>query len=154
MDILRPRPTLLLSIAGCLFWGMGCASYTPLASERVDRVPAGHYQVIFSENRTGGQKYNAVLFEAETASVTLDAPTVQRASGTTPDGYQAAMGSGYVVYEIRGMAGTVQAYLVVPAHARVRVWNQPGGRGGLVVTVSDFSSVPESGGGGGGGGGM
>ena len=152
MDILRPRVTLWLSVAGYLFWGMGCASYVLLAFERVDRVPAGHYQVIISENPSGAQRYNAVLFEAESASVILDAPTVQRGRGATPDDFQAATRSGFVVYEIRGIAGTVQGYLMVPPQARVRVWDQPGRRGGLVVTVSDFSSVPESGGGGGGGG--
>ena len=35
MDILRPRVTLLLSVA---LWGMSCASYVPVTSERVDRV--------------------------------------------------------------------------------------------------------------------
>jgi hypothetical protein len=154
MDILRPRVTLVLGVAACLFWGMGCASYVPLTSERVDRVPAGHYQVIISGNSSSGQRYNAVLFEAETASVILDAPAIQRRGDATPDDYQGAMLSGFAVYEIRGIAGTVQAYLMVPQHARVRVWDQPGKRGGLMVTVSDYSSVPESGGGGGGGGGM
>jgi hypothetical protein len=151
MDILRPRVTLSLSVAACLVWGMGCASYVSVTSERVDRVPAGHYRVIISENPSGGQRYNAVLFEAETASVILDARTVQRGGDRTPADYEAAMRSGFVVYEIRGIAGTVQAYLMVPPHAQVRVWDQPGKRGGLTVTVSDFSSAPESGGGGGGG---
>jgi hypothetical protein len=150
MDILRPCVTLLLGVTGCLFWVMGCASYVPLTSEPVDRVPAGHYQVIISENPSGGQRYNALLFEAETASVVLDAPALQRRRDATPDDYQGALLSGFVVYEIRGIAGTVQAYLVVPQHARVRVWGQPGKQGGITVTVSDFSSVPESGSGGGG----
>jgi hypothetical protein len=149
MDMLRPRLTLLLSIAGGLFWGMGCASYAPLTSERVARVPAGHYQVTISESHAAGQRYNAVLFGTETATVILDAPTVERGPGASPEDYEAAMRSGFVVYEIRGIAGTVQAYLMVPPHARVRVWDQPGKRGGLVVTVSDVSTVPESGGGGG-----
>jgi hypothetical protein len=152
MNILRPRVTLLLGVAGCLCWAMGCASYVPLTSERVDRVPAGHYQVIVSEGPSGGQRYNALLFEAETASVILDAPAVQCRSDATPDDYQGAVLAGFVVYEIRGIGGTVQAYLMVPPHARVRVWEQPGKRGGLTVAVSDFSSVPESGSGGGGGG--
>jgi len=39
------------------------------------------------------------------------------------------MRSGFVVYENPGIAGTVQAYLRVPPHARVRVWDQPGKRG-------------------------
>lgn len=150
MDILRPRVTLLLSVA---VWAMSCASYVPVASERVDRVPAGHYRVISSENLSGAQRYNAVLFEAEAASVILDAPAAQRGRDASPDHYQAAMRSGFAVYEIRGTTGAVQAYLMVPPHAQVRVWDQPRKQGGLMVTVTDFSREPEMGGGGGGGGG-
>jgi hypothetical protein len=43
----------------------------------------------------------------------------------------------------------------VPSQARVRVWEQTGKGGALVVTVSDVENMPEmSGGGAGGGGGM
>lgn len=154
MEILGPRPAAWLGIAGCLFWAIGCAPYAAPSSERVDRVPAGQYHVTISENRTGGERYNAVLFEAEAATVMLDAPAVERRPDASPDDYQAAMRSGVVLYEIRAVSGTIQAYLMVPPRTRVRVWDQPGKRGALVVTVSDFAGVPESGSGGGGGGGM
>jgi len=46
----------------------------------------------------------------------------------------------------------VEAYLLASPRARVRVWDQPGHDGALVVTLSDATSEPEMGGGGGGGG--
>ncbi len=54
---------------------------------------------------------------------------------------------------MRSANGVVAGYLMAPARAQVMVWDQ-GARGGVVVTVTALSSVPESGGGGGGGGGM
>jgi len=63
------------------------------------------------------------------------------------------MRPGAVVYEIRDTAGKLHGYLMVPPQARVRVWEQTGKGGTLVVTVNDVGSTPETGGGGGGGGG-
>jgi hypothetical protein len=63
----------------------------------------------------------------------------------------AVLEAGFVVYEIRGASGTVQAYLMVPAQARVMVWHQPGRTGGPVVSVIGLPSTRESAGSGGGG---
>jgi hypothetical protein len=62
------------------------------------------------------------------------------------------MRPGFIVYAIRGSSGAVEAYLLTSPRARVRVWDQPGRPGALVVTLSDATSEPEMGGGGGGGG--
>jgi hypothetical protein len=53
---------------------------------------------------------------------------------------------------VRGADGAVTGYLMAPDRAHVMVWEREP-RGGVVVTVTGLSSVPESGGGGGGGGG-
>ncbi len=154
MDILPSRLALWLSIGACLAWVVGCATHTsPLSPARIDLVPGGQYHVRVSESLGTGQKYNAVLFETETASVVLDVPTVERGSDAPAGDYQAGMRPGAVVYEIRDTAGKVHGYLMVPPQARVRVWDETGTRGVLMVTVSDVGSVPETGGGGGGGGG-
>jgi hypothetical protein len=143
-----------LSLAGCLLLATGCASfYTSLAPERVDAVPAGTYHVKVSEDRGAGQGYAAVLLEKETGSVVLDSPMVDRGNATGAGPFQAYMRPGFVVYAIRGNGGTVEGYLLASPRARVRVWDQPGHAGALVVTLSDATSEPEMGGGGGGGGG-
>ena len=98
-----------------------------------------------------GQKYDAVLFETDAASVTLDVPTVDQGRGVAAGVYQAGMRPGAVVYEIRDTAGKVHGYLMVSSQARVRVWEQTGKGDALVVTVSDVENMPEMGGGGGGG---
>jgi hypothetical protein len=143
-----------LGIAGCLVWSAGCASQSSsLLPARVDGVPGGTYHVMVSEHPATGQKYDAVLFETDTASVTLDVPTVDQGRGAPAAVYQAGMRPGAVVYEIRNTAGKVHGYLMVPSQARVRVWEQTGKGGALVVTVSDVENMPEMGGGGAGGGG-
>src|SRR5262244_1960746 len=152
MNILR-RVIVSLGIVGVLCSCAGCASsYTSLAPERVDAVPAGAYHVKVSEDRGNGQGYAAVLLEKETSSVILDSPMVDRGNATGAGPFQAYMRPGFVVYAIRGNGGTVEAYLLTSSRARVRVWNQPGHDGALVVTLSDATSEPEMGGGGGGGG--
>jgi len=152
MHILRSSAARL-SLAGCLLLAAGCASsYASLAPERVDAVPAGAYHVKVSENRGAGQGYAAVLLEKETSSVVLDSPMVDRGNATGADPFKAYMRPGFVVYAIRGNGGTVEAYLLVSPRARVRVWDQPGHAGAVVVTLSDATSEPEMGGGGGGGG--
>jgi hypothetical protein len=83
----------------------------------------------------------------------LDVPTVDQGRGVAAGVYQAGMRPGAVVYEIRDTAGKVHGYLMVPSQARVRVWEQTGKGGALVVTVTDVENMPEMGGGGGGGGG-
>ena len=60
--------------------------------------------------------------------------------------------AGFVVHEVRGADGAVTAYVMAPGRAHVMVWEREP-RGGVVVTVTGLSNVPESGGGGGGGGG-
>jgi hypothetical protein len=154
MNIRPSRLALWLSTAACLAWVMGCATHTsPLSPSRIDSVPGGQYHVRVSESPGAGQKYNAVLFETDAASVVLDVPTVERGSGVPARDYQAGMRPGAVVYEIRDAAGKVHGYLMVPPQARVKVWDGTGARGVLMVTVSDLGSVPEGGSGGGGGGG-
>ena len=144
-----------LSLAGCLLLATGCASsYASLAPERVDAVPAGAYHVKVSENRGAGAGYAAVLLEKETSSVVLDSPMVDRGNATGAGPFQAYMRPGFVVYAIRGNGGTVEAYLLASPRARVRVWDQPGHDGALVVTLSDATTEPEMGGGGGSAGGM
>jgi hypothetical protein len=143
-----------LCLMGWLLLAASCASsYISLAPERVDAVPAGAYHVKVSEDRGSGQGYAAVLLEKETSSVVLDSPTVDRGNATGAGPFQDNLRPGFVVYAIRGSAGTVEAYLLTSPRARVRVWNQPGRDGALVVTLSDATSEPEMGGGGGGGGG-
>lgn len=134
-----------------LFGIVSCATSIPLTPQRVDRVPAGRYHVTVSEDRTGTHKYNALLFETAMGAVTLDLPTAQLGGVARPEDYPAVSHAGFVVYEVRGASGTVQAYLMVPAQARVTVWNQPGKEGGPVVSVIGLPSPPESAGGGGGG---
>ena len=153
MNIRPSRLALWVSTAACLAWAMGCATHiSPLSPSRIDGVPRGQYHVRVSESPGAGQKYSAVLFETDTASVVLDVPTVERGSGAPARDYEAGMRSGAVVYEIRDTAGKVHGYLMVPPQARVRVWDGTGAPGVLMVTVSDLGSVPEGGGGGGGGG--
>jgi len=154
MDIRLLRFARLLSVAGCLAWSVGCvAQSSSLLPARVDGVPGGTYHVRVSEHPATGQKYDAVLFETDAASVTLDVPTVDQGRGASTRDYQAGMRPGAVVYEIRDTAGKLHGYLMVPPQARVRVWEQTGKGGTLVVTVNDVGSTPETGGGGGGGGG-
>ena len=153
MNIRFTRLARWLSIAGCLAGSVGCATQPSLVPARVDAVPGGTYHVRVSEHPATGQKYDAVLFETDAASVTLDVPTVDQGRGAAAGVYQAGMRPGAVVYEIRDTTGKVHGYLMVPAQARVRVWEQTG-KGALVVTVSDVENMPEMGGGGGGGGGM
>jgi hypothetical protein len=105
-----------------------------------------------SEDRTGVRKYNALLFEMVNASVTLDLPTVEPGGVASLEDYPAALQSGFVAYEVRTASGAVQAYLLVPAQARVTVWNQPNGKSGLVVSVSGLPATPETAGSGGSGG--
>jgi hypothetical protein len=142
-----------LFLTGGLLLAAGCASsYTSLAPERVDAVPAGAYHVKVSEDRGAGQGYAAVLLEKETNSVAVDSPMVDRGNATGAGAFQAGMRPGFIVYAIRGSSGAVEAYLLTSLRARVRVWDQPGRPGALVVTLSDATSEPEMGGGGGGGG--
>ena len=147
----RLRCAQLLGMACWLIGIVSCATSVPLTPQRVDRVPAGRYHVMVSEDRTGAHRYNALLFETETAAVTLDLPTVERAGVAGPEDSPAALQAGFVVYEIRGTSGAVLAYLMVPARARVMVWNQPGKEDGPVVSVTGLPTAPESSGSGGGG---
>ncbi|HEV8225419.1 MAG TPA: hypothetical protein VGQ74_00350 [Methylomirabilota bacterium] len=154
MNIRFPRLAGWLGIAGCLACFVGCAGQSSsLLPARVDGVPGGTYHVRVSEHPATGQKYDAVLFETDAASVTLDVPTVEEGRGASAATYQAGMRPGAVVYEIRDTAGKVHGYLMVPFQARVRVWEQTGKGGALMVTVSDVGNMPEMGGGGAGGGG-
>jgi hypothetical protein len=151
MDVLR-RVMVLLGIVGWLCSITSCASSSvSLAPARVDRVPPGAYHVTISEDRTGTQRYQAVLFEKEQASVVLEGPTVDRGTATGADDYQAGLRPGFVVYEIRGNSGAVHGYLLASPGARVRVWERPGKESALVVTVIEVSTGPEMGGAGGGG---
>jgi hypothetical protein len=149
---LEPWCARTLCVMWCLLGLVGCATFVPLTPERVDRVPAGRYHVMVSEDRTGVRKYNALLFEMVNASVTLDLPTVEPGGVASPEDYPAALQAGFVAYEVRAASGAVQAYLLVPARARVTVWNQPSGKGGLVVSVSGLPATPETAGSGGSGG--
>jgi hypothetical protein len=151
MDILQ-RVMMSLGIVGWLCSIAGCASSpASLAPARVDRVPVGTYHVVVSEDRTGIQRYQAVLLEKDPASVVLEGPTVERGTATGAGDYQAGMRPGFVVYEIRGSSGAVHGYLLASPGARVRVWERPGRENAVVVTVTDVSSGPEMGGAGGGG---
>ena len=151
MDSLRSRCAQVLGVTCCLFGIVSCATSVPLTPQRVDRVPAGRYHVTVSEDRTGIHKYNALLFETGTAAVTLGLPTAEPGGVARPEDYPAVLQAGFAVYEVRGAAGTVQAYLMVPAQARVTVWNQPGKKDGSVVSVIGLPSTPEAAGSGGGG---
>ena len=153
MDIFRPSFVRLLGVLGWLLGGVGCSTYAHLTPERVDGVPAGQYHVVVSENSGGGQRYGAVLFNLEPRAVTLDLPTVEPGGVATPDDYASVLQNGFVVYAVRGASGTMLAYLMVPAQARVTVWRRSERQGGAVVTVTDRPSAPEAAGGGGGGGG-
>ena len=144
----------LLVVTCCLFGIVGCASFVPDTPQRVDRVPPGRYHVTVSEDRTGTFKYSALLFETTPAAVTLDLPAVEPAGMARPEDYPAVLQAGFVVYEVRGPSGTVQAYLLVPAQARVTVWKQTKEKGGLVLSVIGLPTTPESAGGGGSGSGM
>jgi hypothetical protein len=151
IDAFRPRCAQVLGVTCCLIGIVSCATSVPLTTQRVDRVPAGRYHVTVSEDRTGIHKYNALLFETATAAVTLDLPNAEPGGVARPDDYPAVLQAGFVVYEVRGTSGTVQAYLMVPAQARVTVWNRPGKEAGLVVSVIGLLVTPESAGSGGGG---
>jgi hypothetical protein len=150
LDIRRPGFVRWVTVTCGVLGSVSCATFVPLTPERVDRVPAGHYQVAVSELRAGSHEYNAVLFNLATAAATLDLPTVERGDVATPDDYAAGFQAGCVVYAVRDAAGTVTGYLMVPAQARVTVWSRPGRQGGLVVTVMDLPGTPEAAGGGGG----
>jgi hypothetical protein len=150
MDILRPRFVRLAGVMCGIVGSVSCAPYAPLTPERVDRVPAGHYHVAVSEHHAGSQSYDAVLFNLETPAVTLDLPTVERGVVGTPEDYAALFEAGFVVYAVRGASGTVAAYLMVPAQARVAVWGRPGRQSGPVITVTHLPAAPEAAGGGGG----
>src|SRR5262245_66268309 len=109
------------SLAGFFLLAAGCASsYTSLAPERVDAVPAGAYHVKVSEDRGAGQGYAAVLLEKETGSVVLDSPMVDRGDATGAGPFQAYMRPGFVGYAIRGNGGTVGAYLLASPGDRSR----------------------------------
>jgi hypothetical protein len=151
IDGLRPLFAQVLGVACCLIGIVSCATSVPLTPQRLDRVPAGRYQVTVSEDRTGMHKYNALLFETATATVTLALPTAEPGRLAGPEDYPEALQAGFVVYAVRGASGTVQAYLMVPAQARVMVWHQLGKEGGPVVGVIGLPSTPESAGSGGGG---
>ena len=150
MEILRRQLVRWLGVVCGMVGGVACALYAPLTPERVDRVPAGEYHVAVSEDRAGSQAYNAVLFSLATPAVTLDLPTVDRAGAGTPEDYAALVQTGFVVYAIPGSLGAVAAYLMVPAQARVAVWNRPGMQGGPVITVTHLPGPPEAAGSGGG----
>jgi len=153
MDIVRPSFVGSLGVVCWLLGSVGCSTYAHLTPERVAEVPAGEYHVVVSENRGGRPGYSAVLFTRETPAVTLDLPTVEPGGVATPGDYASVFQAGFVVYVVRGASGTVLAYLMVPAQARVTVWNRPERQGGAMVTVTDRPSAPEAAGGGGGGGG-
>jgi hypothetical protein len=104
-----------------------------------------------SEDRTGVGKHNALLFQMVNASVTLDLPTVESGGVAGPEDYPVALQAGFVAYEIRAASGAVQAYLLVPAQARVIVWSQPKGNSGLLVSVIGLPTTPETAGSGGSG---
>jgi len=129
----------------------GCATSAALTPVRVERVPPGEYRVRVVEDRSGSRGYQAVLFVRETASVTLDTPTVDRGRTSSPSDYQTNMRTDFVVYELKSGAGPTLAYLLASSRAMVRIWVEPGGQGALHVTLRDASGEPEMGGGGGGG---
>jgi len=150
---MSPAPIIKLSaLAGCLFIAAGCAPHTLLRSRVVEQVPPGEYNVSVSEDPTGSRQLSAVLFETARAMVTLDLPRVRHVGIARPDDYGYLLKAGFVVHEVRGADGAVTGYVLAPGRAHVMVWEREP-RGGVVVTVTGQSSVPESGGGGGGGGG-
>jgi hypothetical protein len=150
MDSFRPSFVRLLGVLCCILGSVGCSTYVPLTPERVDGVPAGQYHVVVSENRGGRPGYSAVLFNRETRAVTLDLPTVEPGGVATPEDYASVLQAGFVVYAVRGASGTVLAYLMVPAQARVTVWSRPERQSGALVTVTDLPNAPEASGSGGG----
>src|SRR5215470_11601376 len=94
MRVLRSSLAALF-LTGSLLLAAGCASsYTSVAPERVDAVPAGAYHVKVSEDRGAGQGYAAVLLEKETNSVVVDSPMVDRGNSTGAGAFQAGMQSG------------------------------------------------------------
>jgi len=150
---MSPVPMVKLSaLAGCLLIAAGCAPHTLLRSRVVEQVPPGEYNVSVSEDPTGSRQLSAVLFETTRAMVTLDLPRVRHVGTARPDDYGYLLKTGFVVHEVRGADGAVTGYLMAPGRAHVMVWEREP-RGGVVVTVTGLSSVPEAGGGGGGGGG-
>lgn len=150
IDGFRRRGAQTLVVTCCLIGIVSCATTVPRTPQRVDGVPPGRYHVTVSEDRTGVHKYNALLFQTTPAAVTLALPSAEFGGLATPEDYPADLLAGFAVYEVRGVAGTVQAYLAVPAQARVTVWNQPGKEGGPVVSVIGLPTAPESAGSGGG----
>ena len=142
----------LSALAGCLLIAAGCVPHTLLRSRVVEQVPPGEYNVSVSEDPTGSRQLSAVLFETTRAMVTLDLPRVRHVGMARPDDYGYLLKTGFVVHEVRGAEGAVTGYLMAPGRAHVMVWEREP-RGGVVVTVTGLSSMPESGGGGGGGGG-
>jgi hypothetical protein len=142
----------LSAVAGCLIMAAGCAHHTLLRSRVVEQVPPDEYDVSVSEDPTGSRQLNAVLFETARAMVTLDLPRVRHVGMGRPDDYGVLLKAAFVVHQVRGADGAVTGYVMAPGRAHVMVWEREP-RGGVVVTVTGLSSVPESGGGGGGGGG-
>jgi len=150
--MLRTRVVELLALASCVFMAVSCAPHTLLDSRQVDQVPPGRYTVTVWEDLAGRRQFRAVLFETAHAPLKIDLPGVSRVGIAKPDDYGNLLKAGFVVHEVRSADGVVAGYLMAPARAQVLAWDQ-GARGGIVVTVTGLSSVPESGGGGGGGGG-
>jgi len=140
------------ALAGCLVMAAGCAPHALLRSHVVEQVPPGEYNVSVSEDPTGSRQVSAVLFETTRAMVTLDLPGVRHAGPARPGDFGYLLRAGFVVHEVRGADGAVTGYVMAPGRAHVMVWEREP-RGGVVVTVTGLSNVPESGGGGGGGGG-
>ena len=150
MDTFRPRFVRLLGVLGWLVACGACAAYSQLTTERVDGIPAGQYQVVVSEHRGGGQRYDAVLFSLGRPAASLNLPAIERAGVASPDDYAAVLQAGFVVYAVHDASGAVVAYVVAPAQARVTAWRRPDGQGGALVTVTDLSVTPEAAGGAGG----
>ena len=142
----------LSALAGCLFIAAGCAPYALLRSRVVAQVPPGEYNVSVAEDPTGSRQVTAVLFEATRAMVTLDLPGLRHVGPARSGDYGYLLRAGFVVHEVRGTDGAVTGYVMAPGRAYVMLWEREP-RGGVVVTVTGLSNVPESGGGGGGGGG-
>ena len=140
-----------LALVVSLLLVAGCVTSAALTPAQVERVPSGEYRVHVVEDRSGSHGYYAVLFVRQSASVTLDMPTVDRGMTASPGDYQTNMRTGFVVYELRSGAGPAQGYLMVSSRATVRMWEQPGSQGPLHVMLRDASGEPEMGGGGGGG---
>jgi len=84
---LRPRLTLWLGIAGGSLLGHGlCCPMRPSPPSVWPVCPPGNYQVTVSESHAAGQRYNAVLFGTETATVILDAPNRRARAWRKPRG--------------------------------------------------------------------